>query len=177
MQERPEPNAISPPRIGRLSVAFYTMFDGGIEFHPDRMCSKNGGLIMKVTDLNGRVQLLHSSNSITAFVRDLTSKMEICSDPERRAATRQAIAIPVKAMPFDGLKRPVKPSFQALTRDISTNGISILCLERTNVEHLLLEFSLPDHDKVQIVMEVRRCRQLGPFWEIAGPFVDEQTVC
>lgn len=133
--------------------------------------------MVKVADLSSSVRRLSSSASIAEYVQELTSQMEMYVGQERRVLPRQAITIPVKVMPFSSRDKVFGPSFQALTHDISARGLSILCVERTNFEYLLLEFSQPDLPKVQIALDVRHCRPLGPFWKVAGQFVNEWIVC
>ena len=58
----------------------------------------------------------------------------------------------------------------AVTRDISSSGISLVSTRAANSPFLAVELSASYDETIQIVMRVIRCRPLRCFYEIAGPF-------
>lgn len=92
--------------------------------------------------------------------------------PERRATSRMAIAVPVAGIPVDEYFRPVGPPLVLTTRNISTGGIALIHDQPLVPKFLIVGLpTAPDTENVQLVVEVLRCRSIGPTFEIAGKFV------
>ena len=127
---------------------------------------------MTVTDISNDVRRLDSRRAIQQFIDELTTAIDKWQGLERRAEPRHAIALPVKVTPFDGATRQFGETFQAVTRDVSTRELSILCPHQFAADLILLEFLQPERCRVQVGLKVRRCRPLGPFWDVAGRFID-----
>jgi hypothetical protein len=80
----------------------------------------------------------------------------------------------VKATSLDEWHKPTGESFLAVTRDISLGGLCMYHLNAVPARFLQLELSSHSSDEqLHVVMEVVRCRQTGPFFEIAGRFVGQ----
>lgn len=115
---------------------------------------------------------LSSPEELIAFVERLIQEGERDVAHDQRSEPRFRVALRVAALPIDEHLRPSGEGFYAVTRDISTRGIALFHATAVRTPYLALEFQDPVTDlPLQAVLEVRRCRPLGPFHEIAGPFV------
>ena len=90
---------------------------------------------------------------------------------ERRGANRHPIVTPVVVMPMNGEFRPAEGAFMVVTRDISTTGLALISTREVSTELLAIELPAAGGEKMQVVMRLARCRPVGRFYEIAGPFV------
>jgi hypothetical protein len=80
--------------------------------------------------------------------------------------------MPVKATPLNDKHQPAGEAFLAVTRDISVGGLCMYHLQNVTARFLQLELSGHGSDEqLGVVLEVVRCRQTGPLFEIAGRFV------
>lgn len=109
----------------------------------------------------------HSPQTIVGFVKQLTTEPAV----ERREAPRYSVTLPATAVALDERLRPIGPQFSVVVRNISARGIALLHSSPVHAEHIAVELATPAGHKIQVAMEVSRCHQLGPCYEIAGPFV------
>ncbi len=112
-----------------------------------------------------------SPDRVINFVRRVIRGEKFYPGPERRANLRYPLTMPVKVTPLDKHQEPIGQSFLAVTRDISVGGMCLYHMKSVREKYLQLELSSPNGEQLQVVMEVVRCRQAGPFYEIAGPFI------
>jgi len=91
--------------------------------------------------------------------------------PERRAHSRRSIATPVTAVPLDDHFLPAGEPFIGMAHNISRGGIALIHTRSVTVAHLGVELVLDDTAPIRAVIQVVRCRTVGLFYEIAGPFV------
>jgi hypothetical protein len=89
----------------------------------------------------------------------------------RRREVRHAVALPVDATPVDASLYPLGPVLQAVTRDISTSGISLLCTTSPEAKYLAISLWAAEGQRLDAVVEVLRCRPLGPMFDLGGRFV------
>ena len=61
----------------------------------------------------------------------------------------------------------------ALSRDISTGGMSLIHTEEVQDKLLVVELPITPGQKTQVVLEVLRCRSIGQFYEVGGRFVSK----
>lgn len=95
---------------------------------------------------------------------------------EKRQGDRHDILSNVLAVPVDDQFRPIGPAELVLSRNISTSGIALIHTKAVTEKYLALEFDLPLEEKLQVVMEVLRCRPFGPYLEIGGRFVTKMGI-
>jgi hypothetical protein len=112
--------------------------------------------------------LVHPPEAIATFVAHLTNQK---AATERRASNRHRLAAPVAAVPVDDDFRPVGQPFMATTRDVSTSGLALIHTRAVDAQYLAVELPAVAGKTMQVVMQVLRCRPLGRFYEIAGPFI------
>jgi hypothetical protein len=91
--------------------------------------------------------------------------------PDRRADERRPIAAPVAVQPLDAYFLPRGRPFMGTAHNISTGGIALVHTRSTSAPHLALELTLADSREIRAVIRVVRCRAIGLFYEIAGPFI------
>jgi hypothetical protein len=111
--------------------------------------------------------------AIADQVEEVIANLRGYSGPDQRADQRYALAIAVRVTRFGLSGRKCGDPFEAVTRDISLSGISILCTTNICEEFLLLEWSQSGGRPFNVVLEVLRRRSIGPLWEIAGRFLVE----
>jgi hypothetical protein len=108
---------------------------------------------------------------ITAFIRGLIDDAQKAFIADRRRELRHPLSVPVTVTPVGDANRRLTGAFVAVTRDISTTGISFLHTNLVNDHYLNLRFTESRPDAPTIVIEVLRRRKIGPLWEIAGKFL------
>jgi hypothetical protein len=111
---------------------------------------------------------------ITAFIRELIDDAQKSFIADRRSELRYPLSMPVTVTPVGEANRSPASEFVAVTRDISTNGVSFLHTSLVSDHYLNLRFTESRPDAPTIVIEVLRRRKIGPLWEIAGKFL--QTI-
>jgi hypothetical protein len=89
----------------------------------------------------------------------------------RRRELRQTVALLVEATPLDDASRPTGKTFQAVTRDISTSGISLLHTQSVDAPYLSISLKDTENQRLDAVVEVLRCNPIGPLFDIGGRFV------
>ena len=106
-----------------------------------------------------------------AIVEFVTKMMRTeCKRNDNRGAQRRAVVVPVPLIQLDEGLSPTGNVHMAVTRDISSSGISLVSTRAANSPFLAVELSASYDETIQIVMRVIRCRPLRCFYEIAGPF-------
>ena len=115
--------------------------------------------------------LAEKKEVITAFIRELIDDAQKAFIADRRREPRYPLSVPVAITPVGEARRQLTGAFDAVTRDISTSGISFLHTSLVNDHYLNLRFTEARPDAPTIVIEVLRRRKIGPLWEIAGKFL------
>ena len=111
---------------------------------------------------------------VASFIRRVIRGEKFYTGAERRASLRYPVTMPVKATPIDDKHQATGEAFLAVTRDISVGGLCMYHLEAVTARFLQLDLSNHgDTDTLHVVLEVVRCRQTGPLFEIAGRFVGQ----
>jgi hypothetical protein len=121
---------------------------------------------------NGAQRKSAPPERVANFIRRVIRGEKFYPGPERRQSLRYPITMPVKATALNDEQRPSGEAFLAVTRDISVGGLCMYHLQPVTARFLQLEITSHSSDEeLHVVMEVVRCRQTGPFFEIAGRFV------
>ena len=113
---------------------------------------------------------------VVNFVRRVIRGEKFYAGPERREHLRYPITIPVHATPLDDRNEPCDEPFLGITRDISIVGLCMYHTRPVTAKVLQLELTGPNHEQLDALLKVVRCRPAGPFFEIAGRFVGEASV-
>lgn len=90
---------------------------------------------------------------------------------EKRYSPRHAVTTECPVIPLDDQFRGAGKPFMVFARNLSTAGVGLLSTMRVKNQFLAVEFLAPGHAAVQIVVQARRCRPRGPFFDIGGEFV------
>jgi hypothetical protein len=110
---------------------------------------------------------------VVNFIRRMIRGEKFHPGSERRLSLRYSVTIPVRATPLDDRQNPDGEAFLAVTRDISVGGLCMYHLEPVKARYLQLDLasSSGTEEQLHVVLEVVRCHQTGPLYEIAGRFV------
>jgi hypothetical protein len=90
---------------------------------------------------------------------------------ETRRSKRYAAMLEVVVVPLNEHYGPSGLPFLAVTRDVSTDGLCLLHTLPTPTSALFIEIERPNETALDVVLNVRRNRRVGPFFEIAGDFI------
>jgi PilZ domain len=91
---------------------------------------------------------------------------------EMRRSKRYAVALEVVVQPLNESHRPSGRPFLAVTRDVSTGGLCLMHTRPAPTSLLFIEIDRPDDAPLDFVLNVLRNRSIGPFFEIAGDFIE-----
>jgi len=94
---------------------------------------------------------------------------------EKRQRPRHSIMAVVVAQPCNAAGNLAGEPFKAVTRDLSTAGLSLLHTRMVKAKFLSIEILNHHGEPIRAHLEVIRCHPVGPFYSIAGSFV-ERTV-
>jgi hypothetical protein len=112
---------------------------------------------------------------VTRLIQELIEKQRQFRGDERRATKRYPMACPVVAVPMDDLEKPGE-AFAAITRDISSQGIAIYHTRPIHEPYLAIQWNVEEGEQLRVLVEVVRCRPVGPFfYEIGGSFISQPT--
>jgi hypothetical protein len=112
-----------------------------------------------------------SGNEAAEFVHRLVHDKTHYSGPERRRCPRYPLAVSVSAIPLDNHLQPAASPFDALTRDISASGLSMISDTRSEAKYFSLLLVNSPSDYLDVVIRVVRFRVVCPMYEYAGPFI------
>jgi CheY-like chemotaxis protein len=92
---------------------------------------------------------------------------------DRRKTDRVSLLATVVAVPVTKQFEPCGEAFKAAARDVSQGGMSMLHTRAISSEYVALRWqSLASKNSfIKVVMQLIRCRPMGPFYELAGQFV------
>jgi predicted RNA-binding Zn-ribbon protein involved in translation (DUF1610 family) len=116
-----------------------------------------------------RDRLVHPPQALASFVAELVKENGNLS--ERRAFPRRVLVAPVAVVPVDEDYLPVDDAFMAITRDVSSGGVSLVHSRAVDSKLLVVELPKSGGEVIQVAVRVLRCRPLGRFYEIGGVFV------
>jgi hypothetical protein len=111
------------------------------------------------------------ANQVGEFVNRLIHDRTHYRGPERRRCPRYPLVESVSAIPLDDQLQPTGPPFDAVTRNVSACGVSIISHTRCEKKYLSLLLVNSSSDYLEVVIRVVRFRAVGPMYEYAGPFI------
>jgi hypothetical protein len=106
--------------------------------------------------------------AIAEFIAKMMRKEHRGSD--KRGSQRRPVVVPIPVIELDENLAPTGNVHMAVTRDISSSGVSLLSTRAANSPFIAVELSIGYEETIQAVVRVSRCRPLRCFYEIAGPF-------
>jgi hypothetical protein len=116
-----------------------------------------------------RTRLVQPPQAIAALLEQMKAEGQGLGD--RRQAARRWMVTHVAAVAVNANYDPVGEPFMAVTRNISTRGLALIHTRTVESGMLVVELLAHAVPAIQLIMRVARCRALGRFYEIAGPFV------
>jgi hypothetical protein len=90
---------------------------------------------------------------------------------DRRQHPRHAISLPVIVLPLATDFRVNGDAVTMTTANISLGGAALLHTRFVDAPYLAIDFTTAGVDKMQVVLQVLRCRASGPVYEIGGKFI------
>jgi hypothetical protein len=117
-----------------------------------------------------RSRLADPPSALAAFAADFGHKGHHRL-VERRAFVRHVLVAPVAVVPIDEDYEPVGEAFMAVTRDVSSGGVSLIHTRAAETKLIVVELPATSDETIQVAVRVLRCRPVGLFYEIAGQFV------
>ena len=107
------------------------------------------------------------STELHVFSKNLAAK----DATDRRISVRRPFRVPVATIALNDNFQPSGHGFVVLSRNISTNGLSLLADGPINSPLIAVQLPPIKGQPLQMAMRVVRERKLGGFVEIAGTFV------
>jgi len=95
------------------------------------------------------------------------------ADVAKRYAPRQVTALGVAALPIDEHFLPCGEGFRSYVHAIDTEGAALLHVRQIRAPFLVLKIFPESPQATQVLLKVKLCTALGPFYEIDGPFVSK----
>lgn len=89
---------------------------------------------------------------------------------ERRSVGRTAMVVPGFAQPVDGDSRPIGAPFDIVTRELSSKGADLVHFDPITHDKLAL-FMRFEHEEVNLLVQVKWRRPLGPFNDCGVEFI------
>lgn len=111
---------------------------------------------------------------MTTYLERLCSRVE--GDGDRRQTDRVTLLATALAIPITAADEPCGEPFKGVVRDASKGGMSLLHTRAVVGERLAVRWqTLASAGRtVTVVMQIDRCRPLGPFYEVAGKFLNRE---
>ena len=120
------------------------------------------------------VGTIKSKGQIVQLLRGLVDELQANYVADQRKDRRYPLCVAVEVAPCDLFGCRSGESFTAVTKDISAGGMALL--HRFPIRNQIVQISFPGAgccSEAHILLQVIRRRPVGPFWEIAGPFLTE----
>jgi len=127
---------------------------------------------MTIVQFN-RDELVLPPKAVVDFLRRLDQKEE--RTDERREAGRQAAVLEVAVVPVDFELRQCGESFLALSKNISSTGMSVIHTRALAKGSVVVELLNRDNASMQLLAYVVRCEPIRRFYEIGLRFVTRLT--
>ena len=115
-------------------------------------------------------EVISSADEISSFVSWLAREYFL-DGPDRRSEPRYRVTLPVNVRPLDDLLKPVGYQVRAVTRDISTGGIGLVCQDPVSAKHIAIQLSGPNGERIEFIVEVLRCESVGYYFDVGCKFV------
>jgi hypothetical protein len=114
-------------------------------------------------------------DDVRSFVERLAREY-FFDGPDRRAEPRLRITMPLILEPLDDRLRPLNYQVRAVTRDLSSKGIGLVCQDPVNGKFLAFNLVSPCGAELNVIAEVLRCEAYGYYYDVGCKFVVRQDV-
>lgn len=105
------------------------------------------------------------------FAEELLSRSATWPASDRRREFRCAAATPVAVVAIRDDGEPEGPPFEAILRDISTNGAAFLYHRSLPYQQFVIELKSHRRGRVQVLFERTRCVPAGNYFDFGGRLV------
>lgn len=116
-----------------------------------------------------RSKLEYPPDEVAEFIATLDPEDD--GGAEKRTALRQPFTTEVPVFPVNEEYLTIGQPFVALSRDISSKGMSLIHTRAIHAELLAVELDAGSGKRLQLVLRVRRKRVIDRFFQLAGEFV------
>jgi PilZ domain len=126
------------------------------------------------TKADNALEMIRSRTEIIALLREALDEIQGDYVADQRTYQRYPVCVPVEVIPYNLRGQRTGEPIAAATKDVSASGMALLFTE--SVQDRLLVVSFPQskqHADQGIILQVVRCRQVGPLWEIGGRFLTQ----
>lgn len=104
-------------------------------------------------------------------VNTITDLAKHNNQSDRRISEREQVFLPIEIFPIGSeTDSEDRPSFSAISRDISVGGIGIISPRELSAEQIAVRFSSHEVESTPLLMNVHYCRQVGPLHFIGASF-------
>lgn len=105
------------------------------------------------------------------FIKRLVASARQYQGTNRRSEPRHTLGVAVRVAVVNEAHKIIGADFVAVTRDISARGVALYHTQPVTDKLLAVEFELPGGEKRRLLLDVLRCRPVGPLFEVAGQFI------
>jgi len=110
-----------------------------------------------------------SAEQIESFVQQMAREYFL-DVRDRRSEPRYHITVPVIAQRVGDDNDLVGPQVRAVTRDLSTGGIGLICQDPLDGK-LIIRLASPSGTELNTLAQVLRCEANGYYFDVGGKFV------
>lgn len=122
--------------------------------------------------------ILPASNDLVRYVQQKIKEPPSGAGKEKRRFQRLAVCKPVYVMPLSENMETDGAAFEGVVRDISSGGIALFHDRLFQHKFMMVELGREANSKrIQMAVEVLRCRPMNRFCEVAGRFVARIDDC
>lgn len=127
-----------------------------------------------LTNREAGFEMVKSRAKVAQLLKDVISAAHVDFIAEQRGEPRQPVCMAVEVTPYNLKGQRTGPLFEAVTKDVSADGMAIL--HTAAVRDLVLVVRFPElksgHER-RVTLQVVRRRPVGPLWEIGGKFLTD----
>lgn len=123
---------------------------------------------MSVSNLDS---LRHPPEVVVTFVKRLIEEYRSGVETERRAQTREAIALPIVVQPLNAHFQPTGDVFDAITKDFSTGGFGVIHSEQVASRYMRIEIVAQNGEEMSLLAQVEHCTPWGPNYHVGARFL------
>jgi hypothetical protein len=92
-------------------------------------------------------------------------------DEERRSEGRHVLHVPVEVFLLDWDRHPLGIEMTAITRDMSPHSLGLITPQSVESPIIFVRITNKGFDDQEFLLEVRRSKKLGPFFDVGGRFI------
>ncbi|MEX2121112.1 MAG: hypothetical protein WD847_16085 [Pirellulales bacterium] len=115
--------------------------------------------------------LARSTKATVGLIHALDAASRARSHSRRTRPLPLAFTAPAVAL--DEQFKPLGEQFTVTVRDVCTTGLALLDTQPIGSKYVAVQLGLGDQAPSQAVVQIRRCDKVGPYYEMAGTFIQQ----